>query len=219
MLCLILTVGGLLIMMGQHDRSEGLFYYFRLEDQVPETHLLRLIEKHNFNIVAFEADWPDMVRIDRYVRHRLPEPSREQAFIRFPDWMWRNEEFRDFADWLRTFNASRQDRTQWNGGVPNGLYINAIGRNTGEVFGVFADFAPKKTLLPPYYNYRNNSVNFTNLQALEETLPPARFIRIHKSYIVSVHSITAVRRNTVFIGERELPVSDAYREALQRLTQ
>jgi hypothetical protein len=46
MLCLILIVGGLLIMMGQHDRSEGLFYYFRLEDQVPETHRLRLIERH-----------------------------------------------------------------------------------------------------------------------------------------------------------------------------
>ena len=33
-------------MMGQHDRSEALFYYFRLEDQIPETHLLRLIDKH-----------------------------------------------------------------------------------------------------------------------------------------------------------------------------
>ena len=28
-------LGGLLIMMGQHDRSEALFYYFRLEGQVP----------------------------------------------------------------------------------------------------------------------------------------------------------------------------------------
>src|ERR1700728_4400095 len=46
MLFLITILGGLLIMMGQHDRSEALFYYFRLEDQVPETHLLRLIEKH-----------------------------------------------------------------------------------------------------------------------------------------------------------------------------
>jgi transposase len=46
MLGLILIVGGLLIMMGQHDRSEALFYYFRLEDQVPESHLLRLIERH-----------------------------------------------------------------------------------------------------------------------------------------------------------------------------
>src|ERR1700729_1726376 len=46
MLCSILIIGGLLIMMGQHDRSEALFYYFRLDDQVPEMHLLRLIDKH-----------------------------------------------------------------------------------------------------------------------------------------------------------------------------
>ncbi len=46
MLCWISIFGGLLIMMGQHDRSEALFYYFRLEDQVPETHLLRLIDRH-----------------------------------------------------------------------------------------------------------------------------------------------------------------------------
>jgi len=30
-------------MMGQHARSEALFYYFRLEDQIPENHLLRLM--------------------------------------------------------------------------------------------------------------------------------------------------------------------------------
>jgi hypothetical protein len=65
MLCLILIVGGLLIMMGQHDRSEALFYYFRLEDQVPETHLLRLIEKHiSFDFVRekLKASYSDMGR-------------------------------------------------------------------------------------------------------------------------------------------------------------
>jgi transposase len=46
MLCWITILGGVLIMMGQHSRSEALFYYFRLEDQVPETHLLRLVDKH-----------------------------------------------------------------------------------------------------------------------------------------------------------------------------
>ena len=33
-------------MMGHQSRSEALFYYFRLEDQVPENHLLRLIDRH-----------------------------------------------------------------------------------------------------------------------------------------------------------------------------
>jgi transposase len=46
MLRWIAIFGGLLLMMGQHSRSESLFYYFRLEDQVPENHLLRLIDRH-----------------------------------------------------------------------------------------------------------------------------------------------------------------------------
>jgi transposase len=46
MLCWISIFGGLLIMMGHQARSEALFYYFRLEDEVPENHLLRLIDKH-----------------------------------------------------------------------------------------------------------------------------------------------------------------------------
>jgi transposase len=33
-------------MMGQQPRGEPLFYYFRLEDQIPEDHLLRLIDQH-----------------------------------------------------------------------------------------------------------------------------------------------------------------------------
>src|ERR1700740_1335002 len=41
-----IIVGGLRLMMGQRTRSESLFYYFRLEDQVPENHLLRLVDKH-----------------------------------------------------------------------------------------------------------------------------------------------------------------------------
>ena len=33
-------------MMGQHIRSESLFYDFRLEEHVPENHLLRMIDRH-----------------------------------------------------------------------------------------------------------------------------------------------------------------------------
>jgi transposase len=33
-------------MMGQQPRTESLFYYFRLQDQIPEDHLLCLIDRH-----------------------------------------------------------------------------------------------------------------------------------------------------------------------------
>jgi DNA-binding LytR/AlgR family response regulator len=55
-------------------------------------------------------------------------------------------------------------------------------------------------------------------RAMEAELPADRFVRIHKSYIVAVASITAVRKNSVFIKDMELPVGETYREAIQRLT-
>jgi erythromycin esterase-like protein len=63
-----------------------------------------LIQCHGFNFVAVEADWPDAARIDRYVRHGAPAPSRNEAFARFPTWMWRNAEVMEFLDWLRAHN-------------------------------------------------------------------------------------------------------------------
>jgi len=72
------------------------------------------------------------------------------------------------------WNAAHQDKTQWNGGVPNGLNIHALGRNTGEVFGVFAEFGPVPVInlpgVPPLIDYGKNSVNFGNLQQLEEKI-------------------------------------------------
>src|SRR3712207_1292856 len=66
----------------------------------------RLIEHHGFAIVAVEADWPDAARIDAYVRHHAPAPKAEEAFARFPTWMWRNVEVADLVAWLRRHNET-----------------------------------------------------------------------------------------------------------------
>ena len=56
------------------------------------------------------------------------------------------------------------------------------------------------------------------MKSIEEELPPAKFIRIHKSYIVSVDHLSAVRKNSVFIDDIELPVGENFRDALASLT-
>jgi two-component system, LytTR family, response regulator len=57
-----------------------------------------------------------------------------------------------------------------------------------------------------------------SIKSLEEQLPASQFIRIHKSYIVSLKHITAVRKSSVFIDAIELPVSDNYRDSIAALT-
>lgn len=56
------------------------------------------------------------------------------------------------------------------------------------------------------------------MKTIEEQLPSNAFIRIHKSYIVSIASITAIRKTSVFIDKLELPVSDNYRDAIAAIT-
>ena len=63
-----------------------------------------LVAKHGFNIVSVEADWPDARVYDAYVRG-LPRPKvPKRAFIRFPTWMWRNDQVAEFLDRLEAIN-------------------------------------------------------------------------------------------------------------------
>ncbi len=56
------------------------------------------------------------------------------------------------------------------------------------------------------------------MKSIEEALPSSKFVRIHKSYIVSITYVTSVRKNSVFVGPTELPVSESYPEALAVIT-
>jgi DNA-binding LytR/AlgR family response regulator len=55
------------------------------------------------------------------------------------------------------------------------------------------------------------------VKVIEAELPPGKFIRIHKSYIVSIDSITSVRKSSVFIKDLELPVGETYKEVIEKL--
>jgi protein-L-isoaspartate(D-aspartate) O-methyltransferase len=84
------------------EASHGTSEFYRMRARISRA----LIEKKQFNFVAIEGDWPDAARIDHFVRHREYPPSEWVAFARFPTWMWRNNEVREFVDWLRDYNAS-----------------------------------------------------------------------------------------------------------------
>lgn len=58
-----------------------------------------------------------------------------------------------------------------------------------------------------------------SMKAMEDQLPPTAFLRIHKSFIVSVNSITAIRKNSIFIDDKEFAVGDTYRDIITRLIQ
>ena len=92
--------GARIVLLG--EATHGTSEFYRARAQITR----RLVDRHGFNIVAVEADWPDAARIDRYVRHKSVHVGSGPAFRRFPQWMWRNVEVANFVDWLRAHNAT-----------------------------------------------------------------------------------------------------------------
>jgi protein-L-isoaspartate(D-aspartate) O-methyltransferase len=95
------------------EATHGTSEFYRMRERITR----ELIVRKGFRFVAIEADWPDAARVDHYVRHFQYPPSEWTAFARFPTWMWRNTEVRDFVSWLRKHNGTveRSERIAFHG--------------------------------------------------------------------------------------------------------
>ena len=91
------------VLLGEASHGTSEFY------QARASITQRLIEEHGFNMVAVEADWPDAAVIDRHIRGKAARKSEQPAFTRFPTWMWRNTDVKDFLSWLQRYNLQLSD--------------------------------------------------------------------------------------------------------------
>ena len=58
-------------------------------------------------------------------------------------------------------------------------------------------------------------LSLSTLKALEARLPEDRFMRVHRSYIVSLETVKVIERGRIVYGEVRIPVTDQYHEKFQ----
>ena len=66
------------------------------------------------------------------------------------------------------------------------------------------------------YTAKGKFVTLLYLKNLEENLDNRKFIRVHKSYIVSVDKIESIEAGEIFIQSHRIPLSRNYREQVLR---
>ena len=64
------------------------------------------------------------------------------------------------------------------------------------------------------YLHQKKLVSYLTLSSLEKQLPPGRFMRVHKSYLVALNKIDSVEGNVITIGRQLIPVSRSIKELL-----
>lgn len=95
------------------EATHGTSEFYRMRSRITR----ELVEEHDFDFVAVEADWPEAARIDAFIRHEEARRPQEPPFDRFPRWMWLNEEVRELVAWLRRHNEGLDpdDRVGFHG--------------------------------------------------------------------------------------------------------
>jgi erythromycin esterase-like protein len=86
------------------EASHGTQQFYRMRAEISK----RLIVEKGFDAIAVEADWPDALRVSRYVQLASRDQTADEAlsgFQRFPQWMWRNTEIVDLVYWLHLHNS------------------------------------------------------------------------------------------------------------------
>lgn len=68
-----------------------------------------------------------------------------------------------------------------------------------------------------FHTTRQRITTLFSLKELEEKLPSGQFIRIHKSYIVSIKRIESIEKNILQIAGEKLPIGGSYKENLMAL--
>lgn len=102
------------VLLGEATHGTEEFYEARAEIT------RRLILEKGFTVIAWEADWPDALRLNRFVHGPGADRTAEAAlggFKRFPTWMWRNSVILELAEWLLRHNQSLPP-----GHAPAGIY-------------------------------------------------------------------------------------------------
>ena len=59
----------------------------------------------------------------------------------------------------------------------------------------------------------NPLLSLTSLKSMEELLPKNRFMRVHRSFIISLDKIDSVSKNIIHIGSHEISVGENHKEA------
>lgn len=65
------------------------------------------------------------------------------------------------------------------------------------------------------HTHTESYVTYNRLSYMEEVLPEHRFVRIHKSYIISLSDLKSYGNDFVKIGDAELPVGRIYKQKFQ----
>ncbi|MCC5877283.1 MAG: erythromycin esterase family protein [Candidatus Sumerlaeia bacterium] len=198
------------VLLGESTHGTHEFYKWR--DRISR----HLISEEGFRFVAVEGDWQAIYRFNEYVKHRTDEDIDARTIMRnnitrWPQWMWANEDWAEFIEWLREFNADLPEDER--AGV-YGIDMQDPFDSMDAVLVWFAENDPEnlEAVQESYEPFRNNDDGFVTYarqlaqggpQLDEEIAAPAELLRARIAAGDSDVETWSIKQNALAIKRAE----------------
>ncbi|MBL7751592.1 MAG: response regulator transcription factor [Chitinophagaceae bacterium] len=186
------------------------------------------LKKNEVDLLFIDINMPDITGID-LVRalERKPMTIFVTAFRKFAfegfeldaiDYLLKPVDFERFEKAVRKaieFHALRKAPQE---GAQDALFVRSEYKLVRIPFGEILYIEALKDYLRIHRLNDKPVMTLMTIKALAEKLPENKFIRIHRSYIVSVNQIHSISNRKIRLPQQlELPIGDSYLEAVQAL--
>jgi erythromycin esterase-like protein len=85
------------------EASHGTREFFQMKHRLLEY----LVREKGFTVLAIEANWPESLAVDRYIKSGEGDPKAAIKEMYF--WTWGTQEVLDLIEWMRAFNKAPGD--------------------------------------------------------------------------------------------------------------
>jgi len=123
-----------------------------------------------------------------------------------------------FERFLKACNRARElysGRLRSDAALPDHFFVKVDNGLEKVLFGELSYVEARMNYILLHTTDRKLIVYLT-LKGLLESLPPDKFIQVHKSFVVNKDCIRSIRGNILYLGQAEVPVSQHYQEEAMR---
>ena len=211
--------------------SEGLASYVRELDtlQLVETcenpiELMTVLEQHSIDLIFLDIQMPkmsglDFIKIKKNLPHIVittayPNYAVEGFNLNVTDYLLKPITFERFVQAVnKVVDLAKQGKTIETSHSENHFFIRSNGKYE-KIYFSDIEYIQGLQNYVTIFTSREKYTTLLTLKQLETNLDAEGFVRVHKSFIVSLDKINSIENHEIRLTDKTIPVSKNYRDLL-----
>jgi len=185
---------------------------------------LQLLQSGEIDLVLLDIQMPELTGIQFMkivgdsskiiVTTAYPDYALEGYELNVADYLLKPISYERFSKAINKIKVVAGNSAAVHGGpfLPDFIFVKSEYKLVKIMLNDILYIESLRDYIAIYTTKNEKIMTLESLRNMEQTLPAANFVRVHKSFIVSLSKIKFVERNRIIIEDKHIPVGESYQK-------